>query len=240
MIQIKNININYGERDILRKISFSLCKGDTLSIIGPSGCGKSTLLLSIANLKDISSGEIINGFKDKGLILQNNGLFPWKTIKENISLGLIARGYSKASIEELTVNIAKELKIEHILNSYPKDVSGGERQRAEVARILVYKPELLLLDEPSSALDSINKENFQELLYKIQNEYNLTYIIVTHNIEEAVFLGKKIAIMNNGEIIKVIDNPYYGKSHIRNSYEFFDKCNEIRGYLMGEEVSNDE
>lgn len=231
MLEVKNLYKSYGERNILKNISFSLDKGETLSIIGPSGCGKSTLLLSLAELNEISSGEIKDKFRDKALILQNNSLFPWKTIKQNIELGLISRKFSKVDINKEINLIAEDLNITHILDKYPSEVSGGERQRAAVARSLVLNPDLLLLDEPSSALDSINKEKFQNLLCKLQEKYNMAYIIVTHNIEEAVVLGKKIAVMNNGKIKKIIDNPYYGRHDIRKSYEFFDKCNEVREYL---------
>ena len=234
MIEIKNVYKSYGKRDILKNISFSINKGDTLSIIGHSGCGKSTLLLSLAGLIEVEKGEISDTFKDKALILQNNSLFPWKTIKENIALGLISKKYSNDYIQNSIDKIAKNLNIDYILNKYPHEVSGGELQRASVARSLVLNPELLLMDEPSSALDSINKEKFQNLLCEIQNEYNLSYIIVTHNIEEAVILGKRIAIMDNGEIKKIIDNPYYGQMNIRKEYKFFDKCNEIRSLLESE------
>lgn len=231
MLEINNLYVSYEKRDILKNISFSLAKGETLSIVGPSGCGKSTLLLSIADLKNNKSGNILNKFKDTSLILQSNGLFPWKTIKENIQLGLLIRNASKEDIEKYTKKIVKELNIEHILDKYPSEVSGGEKQRAAVARALVLNSELLLMDEPSSSLDSINKENFQNLLCKIQKEYNMSYIIVTHNIEEAVILGKKIAIMIDGEIKEIINNPYYGQGEARKSYNFFDKCNEIRTIL---------
>ncbi len=231
MLEVKNLYKSYGERNILKNISFSLDKGETLSIIGPSGCGKSTLLLSLAELNDITNGEIKDKFRDKALILQNNSLFPWKTIKQNIELGLISRRFSKVDINKEINLIAEDLNITHILDKYPSEVSGGERQRAAVARSLVLNPDLLLLDEPSSALDSINKEKFQNLLCKLQEKYNMVYIIVTHNIEEAVVLGKKIAVMSNGKIKKIIDNPYYGRHDIRKSYEFFDKCNEVREYL---------
>ena len=240
MLEVKNIYVSYGEREILKNISFSLSKGETLSIIGPSGCGKSTLLLAIANQKEINHGNIVNEFKDTNLILQSNGLFPWKTIKENIKLGLIIRGRSKEKIEEAVEKIALDLSIEHILDKYPSEVSGGEKQRTALARALVLNSDLLLMDEPSSALDSINKENFQNILCKIQEEYKMSYIIVTHNIEEAVILGKKIAIIIDGEIKQVIDNEYYGQGNIRKSYKFFDKCNELRDALEEYREQNDE
>lgn len=231
MLQVKNLSVSYGKRDILKNLSFSLSKGETLSIIGPSGCGKSTLLLTLSDLNKNNTGIIKNEFKDTNLILQNNGLFPWKTIKENIQLGLIVRKKSKKEIDIKTRKISNDLNIEHILDKYPSNVSGGERQRAALARALLLESDLLLMDEPSSALDSINKENFQNILCKIQNKYNMSYIVVTHNIEEAVILGGRIAIMIDGEIKIIIDNNYYGQSSLRKSYEFFDKCNEIRSIL---------
>lgn len=233
MLKVKNLYVSYGERDILKNISFSLSKGETLSIIGPSGCGKSTLLLSIANQKDIKSGKVSNEFKNTNLILQSNGLFPWKTIKENIKLGLIVKGTPKEEMEKSIDKIALDLNIKHVLDKYPAEVSGGEKQRTALARALVLNSDLLLMDEPSSALDSMNKENFQNILCKIQEEYNMSYIVVTHNIEEAVVLGKNIVIINNGEIKRIINNEYYGQGNIRKSYKFFDKCNEVREALEG-------
>ena len=233
MLEVKDLYVSYGEREILKNISFSLYKGETLSIIGPSGCGKSTLLLSLANQKEIKTGNISNEFKDTNLILQSNGLFRWKTVKENIKLGLIVKGSSKEDMEKSIDKIALDLNIKHVLDKYPAEIRGGEKQRTALARALVLNSDLLLMDEPSSALDSINKENFQNILCKIQEQYNMSYIIVTHNIEEAVVLGKKIAVVIDGEIKKVIDNEFYGQGNIRKSYKFFDKCNEIRDVLEG-------
>ncbi|MGL5151693.1 MAG: ABC transporter ATP-binding protein [Clostridium sp.] len=235
MLNVKNLCFNYEKREVLRNLSFSLEKGETLAIIGPSGCGKSTLLLALAGLLDGYKGKITESFNDNGLILQNNSLFPWKTVEENISMGLIARGYSKSEAFIRTEEIANRLNIKHILKKFPSEISGGEKQRAAVCRVLVFNPELLLLDEPSSALDLINKDRFQNLLYNIQNEYNLSYILVTHNIEEAVFLGKRIGIMVNGEIKSILENDFYGRGQMRKSYEFFRKCHEIRELLEGYE-----
>lgn len=231
MLKLNNVYIKHGEREIIKNISFSLYKGESLSIIGPSGCGKSTLLLAIANLKDIEKGSIIDEFKDSSLILQNNSLFPWKNIKENIELGILQSNKDKSSREDIIRDISERLNITHILNKLPSQVSGGEKQRAAVARALCINPKLLLMDEPTSALDLINKENFQNLLLEIQKSYDIASIIVTHNIEEAVILGKKVAIMDDGEIKKIIDNPFYGQAHVRKSYEFFNMCNEIREEL---------
>ena len=241
MLSIKKLSIKYDDTEILKEISLDIKKGESISIIGPSGCGKSTLLLAIGGLIHVSDGIVEKEYDDYGLILQDHGLLPWKTVEENIALGLIARDYSKNIIKEKVKEMAEELKILHLLNKYPSNLSGGERQRVAVARALVFEPDLLLFDEPTSALDSMNKDNFQNLLLKLQDKHKISYIIVTHNIEEAVILGEKIVVMNKGKIYEILDNEYiksnknkfdisYIKS-LRKSYEFFKKCVEVREVL---------
>lgn len=236
MLNVKNIGLTIDNKTILSDISFTLEKGDTLSIIGPSGCGKSTLLLCLSDIHKYDKGEIDSSFEKKALILQQNALFPWKTVRENINLALINENLSTTQKNSIVDNISKELKINHILDSYPNEISGGEKQRAAVCRSLVTTADLLLMDEPSSALDLINKDNFQNLLINLQLQYNLTYIIVTHSIEEAVFMGKKIAVMDKGKIKKIIHNDCFGNSEIRDTYEYFSKCKEIKHIL--ENVEN--
>lgn len=227
MLILENISLKIGERNILNDISFSLKEDETISIIGPSGCGKSTLLRTIANLQDNFEGIFENNFENTSLILQDYGIFPWKTVRENIELVL----KNNKEKNKLICKIAKSLNIDHILDSYPSNISGGEKQRTAVARSLALNSKLLLMDEPTSALDSMNKENLQNIILNIQKKYKIALILVTHNIEEAVILGKKIAIIKNGSIVKVIDNEYYGMTNFRKSYDFFDKCNEIRTIL---------
>lgn len=229
MLVLDKLGLKIEQRNILTDISFSLKEDETISIIGPSGCGKSTLLLTIADLKNNFTGRLENTFENTALILQGYGIFPWKTIRENIEL--VLKDINKKSKNRLIEEIAKSLNINHILDSYPENISGGEKQRAAVARSLALKPKLLLMDEPTSALDSINKENLQNIILDIQKKHKISVILVTHNIEEAVILGKKIGIMKDGMIVKIIDNQYYGMSEIRKNYDFFDKCNEIREIL---------
>ncbi|MGL4772722.1 MAG: ABC transporter ATP-binding protein, partial [Clostridium sp.] len=210
MLKIKELSLKLNNKEILKNISLTLNKGETLSIIGPSGCGKSTLLLTLGGIHENFTGDILSSSKKTSLILQNGGLFPWKTVYENIEFSMINLKISKEEKKKRIEEISNSLNISKLLNKYPNDLSGGERQRVAVSRSLILNPDVLLLDEPSSALDSMNKDNFQNLLMELQKKLNLTFIIVTHNIEEAIFLGKKIAIMSNGEIKSIKDNPLYG------------------------------
>ncbi|MGL4989894.1 MAG: ABC transporter ATP-binding protein [Sarcina sp.] len=235
MLNLDNLGLKIEGRNILTDISFSLKEDETISIIGPSGCGKSTLLLTIASLKDNFTGSFKNTFENTALILQGYGIFQWKTIRENIAL--VLKDMNKKNKNKLIEEIAKSLNIDHILDSYPENISGGEKQRAAVARSLALNPKLLLMDEPTSALDSINKENLQNIILDIQRKHKISFILVTHNIEEAVILGKRIAVMKDGMIVKFIENQYYGMNEIRKSYDFFDKCNEIREILEGKEYA---
>ncbi|MGL4346042.1 MAG: ATP-binding cassette domain-containing protein [Cellulosilyticaceae bacterium] len=218
---LNSIGLTLNDQTILHQISLSLRKGETLAIIGPSGCGKSSLLLSIAGIHRISSGSIDTQSHHLSLILQNGGLFPWKCIRDNIALSLINTTHTKSEINALIEAMAQDLHIAHLLDRFPHQLSGGEKQRVAVARSLITKPDILLLDEPSSALDALNKHQFQDLLVILQQRYDLTFIVVTHHIEEAVFLGQKIAIMNNGGLLEILDNDFYGHTDRAKDYAFY-------------------
>lgn len=221
MLNLNSVFLTLNQKNILNAISLTLEPSDTLAIIGPSGCGKSSLLLSIAGIHPISAGTLNLSSDKLSLILQNGGLFPWKSAKDNILLSLLNSGLSLTEQHHLVSHMAQELKITHLLDKFPDNLSGGEKQRVAVARSLVTKPDLLLLDEPSSALDSMNKSNFQNLLLDVQRQYQLTFVIVTHNIEEALFLGKKIAIMHNGHIHAIEPNPFFGLQERGKNYDFY-------------------
>lgn len=226
--------------EIIDRISIDIKSNTTTAIIGPSGCGKTTLLYLIAGLLPYEEGEIrvnsgmVNGVrKSTGIILQNYGLFPWKTIKQNILLGLKARGVPKEKSIIMLEEIIKELGIESISNQYPADVSGGQKQRAAIARTLVLNPDLLLMDEASSALDALTKETIQDLLLNIFQTRKTTMVFVTHSIEEAVFLGQNIIIMEEGKIKNIIDNKNVGMAEHRRSKVFYETCSMVRSSLEG-------
>ncbi|MDZ7671273.1 MAG: ABC transporter ATP-binding protein [Halanaerobiales bacterium] len=241
MINVKNLDFSYQNQKVVKNINFSLKEGKSCAIIGPSGCGKTTLIYLLAGLIKPDRGQIMinsNLIKDireeTGVILQNYGLFPWKTVYDNVALGLSTRDYEKKEIKSTVNKVLDKLGIKDYVNKYPAELSGGQRQRVAVARSLVLKPDLLLMDEPFSALDALTREEMQNLILKIHKENMLSYIIVTHNIDEAVFLGQKIAVMKQGEFIHIIDNPYFGDLRLREKEEFFQQTKKLR-MMMSED-----
>ncbi|HHY77035.1 MAG TPA: ABC transporter ATP-binding protein [Clostridiales bacterium] len=245
MIQIKGLNYSYGSDIALCNINLDIEENTTCAIIGPSGCGKTTLLYLLAGFIDYTEGEIyiknekVKGSrKETGIILQDYSLLPWKTVWDNVALGLKVRGISKDEIEKEVDKILYELDIHELKKKYPAQLSGGQKQRVSIARTLIIKPDLLLLDEFTSALDAMTKENIQNLILNIYKKKPVTIVFVTHSIEEAVFLGQKIVIMEKAKIKKIIDNPYFGDVEIRSKIDYYNICLEVRRWL-GEGTTNE-
>lgn len=228
MLIIDNISINYRVKKesvtVIKDLSLQLKEGEALVILGPSGCGKSTLINALAGIITLESGSIdyikernrhgLHPKTDKiGLIPQNCGLLPWKTIEENCLLPLKIRKekISSEQRKEMT-GIFEGLKILELLDKYPKKLSGGQIQRAAIARALILKPDLLLMDEPFSSLDAITREEARELFLNVWNQIKPTTILVTHSIEEALYLGSRIIVMGEhmGDVRYEMDNPYFG------------------------------
>lgn len=230
MIKISDLTVKYKNEKAIDSLSLSIEKGKTYAIIGKSGCGKTTLLYTIAGLISNYEGKLeIEG--ETSLILQNLGLFNWFTVYKNIELGLNKYKFTKKQKEKLVNDVLKELDLLSFKNKYPKELSGGQKQRVAIARTIISNPETLLLDEATSALDSINKEKIQDLLLDIKDKRNNTMILVTHSIEEAVFLGEYIVVMKEGKIHSIINNRYFGDKDIRKKQEYIEICNEVRGKL---------
>ncbi len=238
MIEIKDLHISYGEEVALHYVNLNIKKNTTCAIIGPSGCGKTTLLYAIAGLIKPNDGQIFinqqkltNVRKNTGVILQDYGLIPWKTVWNNVSFTLLARDTSKSDTSHKVENILKDLGIYEYKDKYPGELSGGQKQRVAIARTLALEPDLLLMDEPSSALDAMTKEHIQNIILSIYKRKPTTLITVTHNIEEAVFLGQKIVIMGKANIIHTMDNPYFGKDNLRENIDFYKFCLEVRKWI---------
>lgn len=232
MIKIEDLSVKYEEkgRPAVEHVNLSMERGESYAVIGKSGCGKTTLLYTIAGIFPEYEGTLKIG-GETSLILQNLGLFPWFTVYKNILLGLNKSSLSKEEKNRRVNKIMDELGLTALKQKYPRELSGGEKQRTAIARTLIKNPEILLLDEATSALDSINKEMIQDLLLEIKMKKNITMILVTHNIEEAVFLGEEIIVMKDGRIDAVISNEYFGDKDIRKKREYLEICNKVRGSL---------
>ncbi len=231
MLIINDLSIRYKAKQptdlVISHLSFQLKKGESLAVLGPSGCGKSTLINALAGSISIENGTIeyaalnqlcpLNQKIHKiGLIPQNYGLLPWKTVKENCELPLkIRKEYRNSESNKEMSLIYEALNIHHILEKYPKELSGGQLQRTAIARAFLLKPDLLLMDEPFSALDAITREEARELFLKVWKHQKPTTLLVTHSIEEALYLGNIIYVMapQGGAIKYQMNNPYFGELH---------------------------
>lgn len=204
-LSIQNVNKSFtvdGQKvDVLKDINLEVQEGEFIAIVGHSGCGKSTLLKIIAGLEKNDTGLVtvdgkeVNGpGMDRGMIFQEHRLFPWMSIEKNVQLGL--KGLSKEEKTKLSGQYLELVKLSEFKKAYPSQLSGGMTQRAAIARSLVSQPEVLLLDEPFGALDALTKIELQEELLKIRERFHNTMLMVTHDIEEAVYLADRIVVMS--------------------------------------------
>jgi ABC-type nitrate/sulfonate/bicarbonate transport system ATPase subunit len=239
-ITIDNLSFSFREQVILRDVNLVLDRGSSYALIGKSGSGKSTLLNLIAGFLRTDSGSIkINGKviqeprRETSFLFQELGLFPWQTVAEAVAMPLKLKGGNK-DINEKVNNILSEMRLENHKDKYPSELSGGERQRVALARTLIGEPDLLLMDEPTSALDAMTKEEIQEIILREQEKEKATLLFVTHDIEEAMILGKYILIMNQDGSLSKVDNPYYSISNPREQIGFYDECIKLRKLLKRE------
>jgi len=186
----------------LRDIRLDIPHGQFTCLLGPSGCGKSTLLNAIAGFSLPSSGSILVDGKrvaapgpDRGMVFQEYALFPWMTVEDNIAFGLHIKGMSKGEIRERVGGLLAMLSLGDFRQRFPKDLSGGMRQRVAIARVLALDSPIMLMDEPFGALDALTRRNLQDELLRIWAELKKTIIFVTHSIEEAVYLADRIVVM---------------------------------------------
>lgn len=205
IIEIKNLSKKYknedGYVDALVDINLSIKQGEYLSIIGSSGCGKSTLLKIIAGLETEYEGiakfngiDIVKPSRERGVIFQDHRLLPWMTVEENIRFSLPDNEKNKDELIKRNIELVGLVGFENV---YPKQLSGGMAQRVSIARALANRPKVLLLDEPFGALDAITKINMQEEMLKIWEKEKITMIIVTHDIDEAIYLGNRVVVMSS-------------------------------------------
>jgi len=215
MLEVKNLSVAYNEGLVFENINLWVAEGEICTVVGPSGSGKSTLLKTVAGLVGNSSGQVlfngtpVSAISHKiGYIPQNYGLLPWKTVEQNIILALKIKGLPLLDGENNVVDEAlKRVGLLEHKKKYPKALSGGQRQRIAIARAFVLKPDLLLMDEPFSALDTMTKEKMQQFFLDVWQGQRGSSLFITHDIEEAVFLGEKVVVMLPDKPIQILESP---------------------------------
>lgn len=236
MLELKHVTFAYPHTPpLFENFSLTISRGETWAILGPSGCGKTTLLYLLAGLRQPDSGgisiegEILTRPRPRtGLILQDYGLLPWSTVQANVELGLRVRAFYGEDGKHTPVNFQpgnnvaywlERLGIAKVADKFPSQISGGQRQRTAIARTLALEPDLLLMDEPFSSLDAITRENLQTLTLNLCSEQSLTLVLVTHAIEEAVGLGKRILLLGRApnQTARIFENPAMGQDGYRGS-----------------------
>jgi NitT/TauT family transport system ATP-binding protein len=256
-IQIQNVSKTFAVRPAGRRteaeaftaleaINLDIKAGEFLAIVGPSGCGKSTLLDLLGGLTAPSAGRIlIDGEPiagpalDRGLVFQQYALFPWRTALKNIEFGLEAKGVARRERAERAEHFLAMVGLAGFGDRYPYELSGGMKQRVAIARSLAYDPDVLLMDEPFAALDAQTRETLQGELLRIWEESGKTIVFITHGIDEAVYLGQRVAVMTSrpGRIKQVVDIPLESRTRqedLRAAPEFAKARHEIWSLLRDE------
>ncbi|ABY41904.1 MULTISPECIES: ABC transporter ATP-binding protein [Bacillus] len=203
ILQFHNVTFHYDEKPIINELNASIQDKEFVSIIGPSGCGKSTLFRLITGLEEASTGQIeLTKTKSHpvGYMPQKDMLLPWRTIIENAALPLECQGVQKKEAQVKAKELLHKFGLQGYEKKYPKDLSGGMRQRVSFIRTLLTGGEILLLDEPFSALDALTKASLQEWLFEQWKEWEKTILFITHDVEEALFLSNRILVVENQPI----------------------------------------
>ena len=212
-LEIKNVNKYYGKFHALKNINLTIEKGEFISFLGPSGCGKTTLLRVISGLEELNSGNIFLKGKDISnlhpskrnfsIVFQSYALFPNMTVWENIAYGLENKKMPKDKIKDKVLEVLEMVRLAGISGKYPNEMSGGQQQRVALARAIALEPDVLLLDEPLSALDAKVREKLRNDIKMLQKKLGLTTIMVTHDQEEALSVSDKIMVMQSGVVMQV-------------------------------------
>jgi NitT/TauT family transport system ATP-binding protein len=237
IIRCEKLTKKFGSMKAVDDVSFDVNEWEFLSIIGPSGCGKTTVLRLISGLEPPTEGRVLlrdeevrRPTKRIGFVFQEPALFPWRTVKRNIEFSLELNGTSQDEMERTSREHIELVGLEGFESAYPHQLSGGMKQRASLARALAAEPEILLMDEPFASLDALSREEMQEELFNIWAKERKTFVLVTHSVDEALYLSDRIVILTKrpARIKMVFENP--GKKRRENP----DKKREIMAVLREE------
>jgi sulfonate transport system ATP-binding protein len=244
VINIRDVSKKYVVKDesleVLRGIGLTIHPGEFISVVGTSGCGKSTLLRLLVGLDGDYEGDILVGGArvegtslDRGIVFQEHRLFPWLTIEQNVALGLESSTWTQAEKARAVDEHLELVGLSGFKRAYPHQLSGGMAQRAAIARGLVNRPGILLLDEPFGALDALTRAKLQQELQRIWQEERITMILVTHDVEEAVFLGDRVVVLEpRPGRIKHIVPVGAPRPRSRTDHDIKALIDEVRGYLL--------
>ena len=241
-LTLEGITHRFGDFTAARNINLDLSGGELVALLGPSGCGKSTLLRIIAGFIAQSEGRVLfdndpvdhlpSNRRGAGIVFQNYALFPHMTVAENVAYGLDAHRTPKEKIQPRVVEMLRLVHMDHLAGRLPRQLSGGQQQRIALARALAVDPKILLLDEPFGALDKNLRLDMQIEVKRLQREYGITTILVTHDQEEALSMADRIAVMNKGEIEQLSPpTEIYDRPHTLFVNQFVGTTNLIPGEL---------
>ncbi|MFC6322434.1 ABC transporter ATP-binding protein [Companilactobacillus baiquanensis] len=220
IIEVKDLTLTYENDDkpTLNSLNLDIERGEIVTVIGKSGCGKSTLLNTIAGYLEPTSGEVLlNGEPVSGpnwklgVVFQNNALYPWLNVADNIGFGLKMRHFDKETIDKRVTTLLEQVQLTDKRKDYVFSLSGGMRQRVAIARALANQPQLVMFDESFGALDEFTRNDIHDVILGLWKSLNLTFFIITHDIDEAIKLGNRIMIMTPDKTsqLKVVQNPYF-------------------------------
>lgn len=241
MISVRDVTVDYGRGTqtvrAVEDVSLDIGRGESLALIGPSGCGKTSLLFAMAGLHRPVSGSIVIGEvpvlgprKEIALILQNAGLLPWKTVLQNANLSLLLnKEYPRKTADA----VLEDLGLGAVKGRFPSELSEGMKRRVGVARALSTSPSTMLMDEPLASLDTLTKERIQDLFLELWKRHQFTLVLVTHDIEEATFLGQRIVVLTErpAHIKMVVENPNMGDPDYRETESFMAVARQLREAL---------
>jgi NitT/TauT family transport system ATP-binding protein len=246
-IRFERVSVQFGHLKVVDDVSYTIDDREFVSVIGPSGCGKTTMMNMVAGFMQPSAGRILLDGKpvggpgpDRGVIFQEYGVFPWLTVKENIAFGLKldANRVNAAQREEICARYMGLMGLAEFADAWPKTLSGGMRQRLALARAYAVKPEFLLMDEPFGALDAQTRSAMQDLLLEVLAAERKTVMLITHSVEEAVYLSSRIVVMTARptRIREIIEVPFgYPRTEsLHENAEFGELRSHVRDLVMKE------
>jgi NitT/TauT family transport system ATP-binding protein len=246
-ISFEHVSVNFGGLRVVDDVTYDIRDGEFVSVIGPSGCGKTTMLNIVAGFMQPSAGTVILDGKpvtqpgpDRGVIFQEYGVFPWLTVKQNIEFGLklVASRVPEAEREEVCQRYMRLMGLADFADAWPKTLSGGMRQRLAIARAYAVRPEFLLMDEPFGALDAQTRSAMQDLLLEVLQAEGKTVMLITHSVEEAIYLSNRIVVMTARPTrireIVVVPFGYPRTESLHERPEFGELRSHVRDLVMKE------